>query len=335
MKDKPVIKHWSHGHPLILLENFDFEDYADSEDETDYNNIDEMLICNGCTIPISNEHKYYGCIRCNHFLHSSCANHLPLKFQCFQNPEHSLKLKKSGTKSGLVTILCHLCHRRTNGFHYHCHSCSKNIDLICCLLPDKIKHECHKHTLVQCYTSPSYDHAASDLCNACWEPIFCGLNYKCETCSDVHIHHQCAMFYPKSIRHRFDSHSISLSYPPIFYKGIKYCEICELQVNPEAWLYRCCKCDQCFHPLCIRTWHNMKLGDTVSLRSLHHHDLTLVMIDKEIYPQRIHKNLCCSQGHDNDIVDMYLQCAGCNLLFCRFCNWFLIVTTNRESIKFC
>lgn len=320
------IEHWSHNHPLVLLEEFNFNDDADSDDDDDekyHNTIDNMLVCNGCTTFISDEHKYYGCVRCNYFLHASCANHLPLKFpagKCARDPEHSLHLTYIKAMGPGSALFCQCCDRVTNGFHYFCRTCCKRTDIFCSLLPDEIKHDFHKHTLVQHFNhASSYDWKA---CNACLEPILYGFDYRCETCSNVQIHQSCAMFFPKAIRHQFDSHTISLLYPPIYYKGIKYCEICEMQVNPEAWLYWCRQCDQCFHPLCIRPWHNLKLGDKVHLGELHPHKLTFVTINKDVYPQRIHKSLSCSH-HDHDDQkykwDMFLQCDGCNYLLCSIC----------------
>nr|XP_017240110.1 PREDICTED: uncharacterized protein LOC108212909 [Daucus carota subsp. sativus] len=84
-----LIDHWSHlQHPLILL-----EEIKDAHNDSDH--IHDMLVCNGCTLPISNQINYYGCLGCNFFLHISCAKHLPLQLppgRCVNDPQHSLQL---------------------------------------------------------------------------------------------------------------------------------------------------------------------------------------------------------------------------------------------------
>ncbi|KAL1826027.1 hypothetical protein ACET3Z_012805 [Daucus carota] len=93
----------------------------------------------------------------------------------------------------------------------------------------------------------------------------------------------------------------------------------EILVNPEAFLYLCRQCDQCFHPKCTRPSQLLKLRGKVRVGGVHAHELTLVTIDKDRYPQRIHKALTCSQGHESEPVGMFLQCARCNYLLCRIC----------------
>nr|XP_017240112.1 PREDICTED: uncharacterized protein LOC108212911 [Daucus carota subsp. sativus] len=319
---EPLIKHWSHDHPLILNNEVKFKD-DDSDDDDDYDEryfYNEILQCNACTTSISNEHKYYACILCNYFLHTFCAKYLPHEFpagKCEQDPNHSLNLSYSSFLGPISVTYCQSCRYATNGFRYTCNTCSEITDLLCCLSPEKIKHDFHKHALVKHLNSDVY--AFNIACSLCSDAILFGYYYRCQTCSNVQIHQHCAMLYSKTIRHRFDSHSITLIYPPIYYKGLKYCEICEMQVNPEAFLYLCRQCDQCFHPKCTRPSQIVKLRGKVLVGGVHAHELTLVAIDKDVYPQRIHKALTCSQGHESEPVGMFLQCARCNYLLCRIC----------------
>lgn len=319
-----VIYHWSHRkHPLILLEELKNADNSDN-DESDINNhIDEMLICDGCIEPISTElyKYYYGCIGCNFFLHTSCASHLPLQSspgKCVFDPQHTLKLQNN---NGHDITFCTTCSTLTNGFMYKCIEFfpQTQIDLSCCLAPRRLKHEYHKHPLL---LRPS----TSKNCNACLSETNPTFEYGCETCSDIQIHPHCALSFPKEFSHRWDSHSISLIYPPIYYKGLRYCELCELEVNQEAWLYHCRECDQSFHPLCIRQPHKVKLGKTIlpSTHNPHSHTLTLRMVDKNWYSERVHKYWSCSVKREGIIHasaerDFYFECAGCNYQACLVC----------------
>ncbi|XP_063945720.1 uncharacterized protein LOC108212907 isoform X2 [Daucus carota subsp. sativus] len=312
-EDSLVINHWSHlDHPLILLE--ELKDIHNDESDR----IHDMLVCNGCTMPISNQNKYYGCIGCNFFLHPFCANHLPLKLapgKCARHPQHYLRiLYLTGTSR------CMKCQLVSNGFVYWCSICLEFFDLFCCLAPEKIKHSYHNHPLVQNFISrKDFSHSTGDTCNACLKNVLFGFVYRCQTCSEIQICQRCALSTPKTICHRWDSHKISLIYPPIYYKGLRYCETCELEVNQEAWMYRCGECDQSFHPTCILPLYNMKLGRIIALPNLHHHKLTLVMIDKIRYPQRIHKSFSCSQGHSDLNMKLHLHCALCNYYICINC----------------
>ena len=318
-----LIDHWSHlQHPLILLEEF-----KDAHNDSDH--IHDMLVCNGCSLPISNQMNYYGCLGCNFFLHISCAKHLPLQLppgRCVNDPQHSLQLLFLSKTSE-----CYTCLGVTNGFIYACNICSNTYDIFCCLSPKKIKHDCHSHPLVQQYyaINPSILHSSLyESCNACSQFIICGFRYKCETCSGIQIHQNCALSFPKTMSHRWDSHIMSLIYPPIYYKGRKYCEICEMEVNREGWLYRCNKCDHCFHPTCIVPPHNMKTGITLDHDS-HHHKLTLLMIDTDRYPARINNLLqSCSRGHVSNQKFSY-QCLGCNYSLC----WNCVDGYSKEDIK--
>lgn len=311
-----MINHWSHTkHPLILLDEF----MGSDEDKSDH--IHDMIVCNGCTLPISNQTKYYGCLGCNFFLHIFCANHLPRTLppgKCSVNPQHSLSLMYYISKLSR----CCLCGNITNGFIYSCFICDTNCDIFCCLAPKKIKHDYHSHPLIQHYNSISdYSEASAKTCNLCLEFIVCGFDYRCETCSGIQIHQCCAFVIPRSMTHRWDSHTISLLYPPIYFKGTKYCEICEIQVNQETWLFRCTGCDQCFHPECIMPPYNIKTGIMEDRPDFHHHKLTLVYQENDRYPERFNKFFSCSQGHGHGNIasGLYFRCSRCNYFLCVFC----------------
>lgn len=293
-----TLRHWSHkNHPLILLQE------AQTNDE---------LICNGCIQPITGFHQniYYACIGCNYFLHKFCAE-LPGKLAAgafSRHSEHPLVLYHNINKFYIVK--CNACGLLTNGFFYQCVECDIRFDMVCCFLPNSIKHESHHHPLN--YSAPS----KSLICDACGYVRIGVELFKCESssCSGYQIHKSCVL-YPSQLRHRWDPHPISLIYPPFFHQGQIYCEICEEEINPNNWLYHCRECDQSFHTDCIRPYHNAKVGDEVIV-DLHEHALTYVHKRKRLYPRPFMCSVC---SQDLGTVRTVFECANCDILICRAC----------------
>lgn len=185
-----------------------------------------MLICDGCIQPITVSHPYYyACIQCSFFLHSFCATKLPIELPAGASPfhpQHPLLLRKRDIFYDFVK--CGVCFYSTNGFYYHCETCDIIVEICCAFSPSRINHISHKHySLVQRPCSNS-------KCSLCRNWISKGVEYACETCNDFHIHLHCA-HYPSRMKHKYDFHPVTLRYPPFFYEGVFYCEICEEQVK--------------------------------------------------------------------------------------------------------
>lgn len=91
----------------------------------------------------------------------------------------------------------------------------------------------------------------------------------CKACN-FHLHPGCALL-PRTTRHRWDKHPLTLSYPPFSYHPDEfYREICELEIHPKFWLYHCRECDYSFHPRCILQldeYSNIKFGGTFKVNN--------------------------------------------------------------------
>ncbi|KAM0020448.1 putative chromatin regulator PHD family [Helianthus debilis subsp. tardiflorus] len=76
------------------------------------------------------------------------------------------------------------------------------------------------------------------------------LSFSCTLCG-FHLHVGCALLLPEAIRHRYDKHPLSLAYSPVEnHEGDYFCEVCEEELNPNAWFYHCHECVQSIHTTC-------------------------------------------------------------------------------------
>lgn len=126
------INHFSHEHPLTLLEE-----------------IDNEIVCKGCQKGFPE--SAYGCSQGKFYLHKFCSE-LPLEIQCFFHPcPLALKITQY-FESGFV--YCNACHRFHWGFYYHCDHCQFVVGAECVTLrpeegdtDDQIWHLSHAHQL--------------------------------------------------------------------------------------------------------------------------------------------------------------------------------------------
>ncbi|CAK9179585.1 unnamed protein product [Ilex paraguariensis] len=202
------INNWSHEHPLLL---FDVQNINEVKDD--------KILCNACVQRISL--PFYGCRQCNYFVHLGCA-HLPEEVQHPSHPEHLLEL---GRFTNIYSLFrCGCCTLYSNGFFYECQTCNFQVDIKCAFLPSTIKHESHKHPLLQ--TEGSHH-----VCKSCNHESSRFI-FRCDTCN-FNLDYDCALF-PKTIKHRWDRHPFILTYhPPNDHLDEFYCEFCEEEINPS------------------------------------------------------------------------------------------------------
>lgn len=302
--------HWSHPkHPLEQLQFIISENDNDDDDDNT-----RVLLCDGCIRPISPTYpSFYGCIECGFFLHSVCATKLPKALPIGASPfhpQHSLILKNISKFYSFVK--CGVCGGHTNGFHYKCETCDIIIDICCAFLPVRIKHKFHKHhPLVQ---RPSLD--KDSPCSVSRYKISGGMEYACEICSDFQIS-ILGLSRPGTMKHRYDDHPITLRYPPFFYEGVIYCEICEEQVNNQWSLFHCGECDHTFHVKCLHGLVNIKLGGTIGLY-INNRPHILAYVYKRSERRNSPLYVCnnCRYGKD---FGLFFECDGCGFLICTEC----------------
>ncbi|KAI3814763.1 hypothetical protein L1987_14407 [Smallanthus sonchifolius] len=242
------ITHNSHEHPLILVDTV--------------NKVKD--ICNVCVRPIVMDMPYYKCTfydqGCNFLLHDWCTR-LPAELEdhiSHPYPQHTLILLPNEPDMGASLFECEVCFRVTNGFVYRCVECNYCIDVRCAFIAPEFKHG--KHTL-QKITHKSHPYHLLSIINARLEKNYCRMclsgfteenkaSLSCESCN-FHLHPECALLLPETIRHKYDKHPMTLCYSPIENHGGDYfCEVYEEELNPNACFYHCHECAQSIHSAC-------------------------------------------------------------------------------------
>ncbi|XP_076893069.1 uncharacterized protein LOC143544989 [Bidens hawaiensis] len=203
------------------------------------------LLCDGCVRPITRM-PFYKCSEhdCDFVLHEWCTR-LPSQIQDHpHHPEHTLVFMPKNPTNSLGVFRCKICWLRCNGFAYGCMQCEYYVDIHCGFIPDVITHEAHpNHLLLRFNASPPY-------CKACREHIY-RMGFCCPTC-DFYLDLNCALLLPRTIRHKYDKHPLTLRYYPAEnHIGEYFCEICEREFNPAAaWFYHCSMCAHSMHTAC-------------------------------------------------------------------------------------
>ncbi|XP_062176251.1 uncharacterized protein LOC133881347 [Alnus glutinosa] len=188
---------------------------------------------------------FYGCVKCNYFLHNRCAKVLPSTIKRGLFHEHRLTLisKDSNVNAYRRLFCCDVCGYSRHGFRYKCEECSCcNGDIQCCLIPEILKHEGHQHLLFLALRD-SYE-----SCNGCGDKRS---GFVCTKCDKFALCIRCATL-PLVARHQHDTHLLKLSYTREDDSGEYYCRICEKERNhPDHWFYYCVKCDFSAHRQCV------------------------------------------------------------------------------------
>ncbi|KAG4109777.1 hypothetical protein ERO13_D13G007433v2 [Gossypium hirsutum] len=278
-----VIEHCEHKHYLMLSDQI--SEHGDK-------------CCDGCLLLISA--KFYHFLRCDFFLHKSCAE-LPKK-KLF--PYHFCYGKPfSGPKPFILTsdcmFKCEQCRYLFNGFSYKCNECGIHMCLGCFVLclQDAVKIPGHKHPLLYYYDYEEH-------CSGCGEDIIS--TFGCKDCN-FNLCNRCVT-QPTRVRHKCDEHILALTYDKVNdYAKYHYCDICEKERDAKRWFYHCETCDTSVHVNCVLGEYSfIKLGSTYN-EGNHEHPLTFV---KKIhyYPE------CVECGEPCE--DLSLKCAepGCNYI---------------------
>ncbi|XP_071719388.1 uncharacterized protein [Rutidosis leptorrhynchoides] len=322
--DKAILlKHDSHEHPLILVDNND--EITPSSTSSKIYSIschDPMkrveLLCNGCSRPIMSP-PFYKCEKqhCNFVLHEWCTR-LPNEIKNHPRHNHHTLILITRSPTFLNVFDCSTCMLSSNGFSYTCIECEFMIDVNCGLLPDKITHDAHPNHLLSLVTLA----LGYFSCQNCTYSIY-GESFSCSVC-DFDLHPKCAYLFPRSIRHKIDKHPLDLSYVPIEnHKSDYFCEICENVLNPQGWFYHCHTCVQSIHTECAFVIHeyekatndvnldlNIKFGGTHML-GCHPHPLSFV--------RGIRSDGKCKECGRTLIGKMILKCGLCNYAIDYYC----------------
>ncbi|PWA63393.1 B-box-type zinc finger, Zinc finger, PHD-type, DC1 [Artemisia annua] len=265
------LTHPFHQHPLTLVGtpccNNDITTTPTSSRIITSSSHDSMkmvqVLCDACIRPITNM-PFYKCTAsdegCNFVLHVWCTR-LPTEVKMdTRRGIRTLKLLPAipFATLGLFRSLC--CMSICNGFVYSDEDKysrrSYEADVSCGVTPEFITHKSHPNHLLRKLKS-----SIEMYCRLCLSDAKTQLFYGCENCK-FYLHPMCALFWPDTIRHKYDKHPMTLRYFPVEnYNGDYFCEVCEEEFNPNAAFYHCDQCVQSIHRPCVefifqeaRTW---------------------------------------------------------------------------------
>ncbi|GLU11019.1 hypothetical protein SLE2022_277910 [Rubroshorea leprosula] len=300
------LQHFSHGHPLILVEDTEFQTKGE--------------VCPGCREPMYKSSPFYSCPNCRFLLHKKCAE-LPLKINHPNHRKHPLMLLAKPPPHQ-EKCSCNLCSNSwKEGFVYYCSICEFGFKAADPISPTIIA-ETHEHRLILCSGTISF------VCEACGNhgSRVC---FTCAECSLI-VHTGCTSL-PRTIKIVRHPHRLSHIY---FFQdkeeaGNRECNICHDEINLGYGSYYCADCKDFAHVNCAL---DDLLEDAESKLS---DDLTVISpAFQQIKPGEIkhfsHKhNLILSDDGVEDgqscdgcmrsISTSFYHCAQCNFFLCKCC----------------
>lgn len=305
------INHWSHQHALSLKNrNAIFTTDEDSNQE-----LERLIICDGCTKPISSSDDdtevFYECSQCIYSLHTHCA-------QFPEVMQHQVIGMLKGFRTTVFrndTFRCDCCDVYSNGLQMFQPEKKISLDVWCASLPKKIKHQAHHHPL------ENHKMSSAQFCEACLHRIYSTSSpfvFGCISCR-FYLHVNC-LLKPATVNHRWDPHPLRLvrsveddveDHPHDF-----ECEFCSKEIDTNTWFYHCNICDLSFHLNdCINPYNdysNVKLGATNIKNKAHRHDLTLVLNKNKKRPP-------CGSCSKYTTGALIIECKPCNFVLHSDC----------------
>lgn len=163
------------------------------------------LLCNGCLRPIK---LIYSFQNCNFVLHEWCTR-FPTEVNNYpDHPQHFFIFHLNVPSKFFSVFVCAVCQLPYDGIAYSCVTCDYHIDVSCRFLPENITHEVHSgHLLSRVHNKEMEGRYRLSVLPSFSEPF----SFICHTC-DLLVHASCALLLPREIRHKYDSHAMSLRY---------------------------------------------------------------------------------------------------------------------------
>ncbi|GLU11039.1 hypothetical protein SLE2022_278110 [Rubroshorea leprosula] len=306
-KEFQKLQHFSHDHPLILVE--------DIEIQTNRN------VCSGCRENMYKSSPFYCCLNCVFHLHKKCAE-LPPKINHPAHRKHPLKLLTKPPPHQ-EECSCHLCTKPyQGGFIYCCSVCELGFKLKDPILQTVTAETHHEHSLIRLSGTISF------VCEACGTDGS-GVCFTCVECNII-IHMKCA-----SLRHtiKIIRHPHRLSHIYFFRDkeaGKRECNICYDELDLGYGSYCCADCNYFAHVNCAIDEYLLEDEES----KLSDYWATISPAFQEIKPGEIkhfsHKhNLILSddgvedgqscEGCMRSISTSFYYCAQCNFFLCKCC----------------
>ncbi|XP_055817766.1 protein VACUOLELESS GAMETOPHYTES-like [Solanum dulcamara] len=172
--------------------------------------------------------------------------------QHFSHP-HILKLIVNPTDTETELLTCNACEQPNNSNKpfYGCNTCQYFLHENCFNAPRFLNHTSHSSHPLTLHQIPSYS-SRSYTCKACGSAGN-GFCFSC-ACCEFDIHLQCASC-PNSILVDNHPHQLGLHFgSPYEDKNMEYvCDMCNVIMNKDDWLYYCAACDFGSHLQCAIT----------------------------------------------------------------------------------
>ena len=273
--------------------------------------------CDKCSEKISG--AAYTCLKCELWLHQSCAKaleHLPREITHPLHSQHHLILDWSDI---IREFTCDKCLKISSGTNYTCCRCDFQLDLVCAFATndqqtmkkrersnsdrDKqiIRHYCHRDPLILYKYSSIEEHDYN--CSWCDKPLT-GIFYGCKGCG-FFLHEFCTNKIPKTLNHPFHpSHPLRLQ----FVNSDTNCNAWTQKIKIRTPFTSSYCCQECNFNLDI---YSAKMLPTLK-HECHNHYLTYFGLtyfrDKKYFKFHLECNAC----HELCFDSLY-RCVQCNL----------------------
>ncbi|XP_047963779.1 uncharacterized protein LOC125208240 [Salvia hispanica] len=243
-KGGEMIDHWSHEHPLTLVETR------------------EKVYCYGCEELFGIGEQAYGCSTegCDYarLLHEECAAIAREIRHPSHHPQHILIQHHEPE-----CRVCHICRRTIWSIGYKCSKCNFQMHLRCAQgggMADATgdgDDDNKSRNIIHHPSHPGHElkllrRRCSFKCDACCTTRK-GSSYTCTTDDCQYcIHERCASL-PQSFKREDHHHSLSLSFRvPFEYLNFNYkCDVCNTYLLPNYWIYHCQICRFIVHVKCV------------------------------------------------------------------------------------
>ena len=243
--EREMIDHWSHEHPLTLVDTRVLE------------------YCYGCEVRFGSGEQAYGCsvdgCEYSKLLHQECAAVArEIRRPLHHHPQHIL-IQCHEPDLGV----CHICGSTIWSIGYKCTSlqcgfqmhlrCAHDSDLIDAATRDVDE---QRRAIIRHPSHPSHDlklfrRRCSFKCDACGATRK-GSSYTCaaDDCQ-YWIHEKCASL-PQNLTREDHHHSLSLSFqvPREYIRFDFKCDVCSISFLPNYWIYHCPLCRYIVHVKC-------------------------------------------------------------------------------------
>ncbi|PON92660.1 Phospholipase-like [Trema orientale] len=302
---QPHIQHFSHQHPMPLVETF----FVD----------DDEVVCFACQSQCLGA-PVYGCEECKYFLHKRCAECPLTEVTHSSHPSHPLSLSIVHEK----LVSCKCCERKVSCFILRCNTfqCDWNMCIECFLLPKTLNHDeyyVHSHH-PDLTLSMSSTNFTCNLCHLSFKSSSC---FKCTTC-DFFIDVECALMPPimlqgqEHFRHFSHPHPMKLVNHKSDEDGFEdCCFACNSPCTSCPSYYACANCKYFLHKICAEL--PIKVYNPI-----HQHPNLTLLPNSKLGIESFYCSLCCRKGYG-----FFFRCGkSCEFKICGRCVFV------RPSIKY-